>query len=100
MRVISGKVIRMEIFGGHRDGEDITHLVGPDMTVTFAEESEPESARDRVHRVLEHDPEYNDLQTYLEGGVIESRAAARRLDERAMRSGQMSFEEFNRRWPS
>jgi hypothetical protein len=44
------------------------------------------------------DEDYNDLQEYLEGGTEVSQAAARRLDVRAVRNGQMSQAEFDRLW--
>jgi len=39
-----------------------------------------------------------DLQTYLEGGTEEAQHAARRMDERAVASGQQSSEAFLATW--
>jgi hypothetical protein len=52
-----------------------------------------------AHRVvLEGDPDYNDLQTYLEGGTLESTEAAKRLDQRAVDAGQLSPKTFWDTW--
>jgi len=57
---------------------------------------EPDGERTRV--ITEHDPDYNDLQTYLEGGTLESTEAARRLDQRAVDNGQLSPKAFWDTW--
>lgn len=68
-------------------------------TQTAAEildEWQDESEERRV--VLEGDPDYNDLQTYLEGGTLESTEAAKRLDQRAVDAGQLSPKTFWDTW--
>lgn len=42
--------------------------------------------------------DFQDLKAYYEGAPEERRAAARRLDERALREGQISQEDFDREW--
>ena len=42
--------------------------------------------------------DFNDLQDYLEGDTATANAAARRLDESALREGQISREDFERTW--
>lgn len=44
------------------------------------------------------DQDFEDLKAYYEGTTEERRAAARRLDERALREGQISQEDFDRNW--
>lgn len=44
------------------------------------------------------DEDFRDFLLYCEGSPEQRRAAARRLDERSVREGQMSPEEFNRIW--
>lgn len=44
------------------------------------------------------DQDFEDFKAYCEGTPEERRAAARRLDERALREGQISQKDFDRRW--
>lgn len=46
----------------------------------------------------ENDQDFEDLKASYEGTPEERRAAARRLDERALREGQISREDFERNW--
>jgi hypothetical protein len=46
----------------------------------------------------EHDPDFNDLQTYLEGGTLESNEAAKRLDQRGVDAGQISPKTYWDTW--
>lgn len=46
----------------------------------------------------EEDHDFDDLKAYSEGTPEEGRAAARRLDERALREGQISREDFEGNW--
>jgi hypothetical protein len=48
----------------------------------------------------EEDQDFEDLKAYHEGTPDERRAAARRLDERALREGQISQEDFDQQWGS
>lgn len=47
---------------------------------------------------MSDEQDFNDLQDYLEGDTVTANAAARRLDERALREGQISREDFERNW--
>lgn len=53
---------------------------------------------EREHVITEHDPAFNDLQTYLEGGPVESVEAAKRLDQRGVDYGQISPKTFWDTW--
>lgn len=46
----------------------------------------------------EVEQDIQDLNAYYEGTPEERQAAARRLDERALREGQISREDFERNW--
>lgn len=46
----------------------------------------------------EEEQDFQDLNAYYEGSPEERQAAARRLDERALREGQLSREDFERTW--
>lgn len=46
----------------------------------------------------EEDKDFEDFKAYSEGTPDERHAAARRLDERALREGQISREDFERNW--
>jgi hypothetical protein len=46
----------------------------------------------------DEDQDFADLKAYSHGTPEERRAAARRLDERALREGQISREDFERIW--
>src|SRR6266545_3879281 len=48
--------------------------------------------------VGEHDPDYNDLQDYLEGDTATAEAAARRLDQRAVDEAQLSPGAYRLQW--
>lgn len=48
----------------------------------------------------DEEQDFKDLQTYYNGTPEERRAVARRLDERALREGQISQEDFDREWGS
>jgi hypothetical protein len=53
---------------------------------------------DQSHVIREGDPAYNDLQTYLEGGTLESTDAAKLLDQRGVDYGQVSPKTFWDAW--
>jgi hypothetical protein len=48
--------------------------------------------------VSEEEQDFQDLKAYYEGTPEERQAATRRLDERALREGQISREDFERTW--
>lgn len=48
--------------------------------------------------MISEDQDFEDLKAYSQGTLEERRAAARRLDERALREGQISREDFERVW--
>lgn len=63
---------------------------------------EPECPLCDADVCTEHDPAFNDLQTYLEGGTVESLEAAKRLDQRldqrGVDAGQISPKAFWDTW--
>lgn len=68
-------------------------LIQRDGTLPFvnaADEPRPTVAGLVRPPVGEHDAEFNDLQDYLEGDRATAQAAARRLDQRAVDTGQLS----------
>ena len=67
-----------------------------DAPVPMEDLAGPDDGNWRVIR--EGDPAYNDLQTYLEGGTLESTDAAKLLDQRGVDYGQVSPKTFWDAW--